>query len=454
MGRSRLLALVALVALVLVAPAGWPSAQAADAGLVLEALRVLRARYVDPVEPAPLLNGALDGLRAALAAAGVATPVPPLGSDVRGLDAAFRARFDAAAAAAAGRLSRTALSYAAIRGMTAVLRDSHTGFLPPDANRERQLRQRGQPGFTGAGIVLLERAGRFYVRDVIPGGPAARAGVRRFDRIARIGAVSTGGMQVEQVAGAIRGPAGTPVTLVLDRPGRAGPLAVTLTRAPIQVPAVFAARVLPDGIGYLQFYQFSARSGREFRGALADLVRKGARAVVLDLRGNTGGYVHELAAALGALLPPGRPILRETNRGGRTEIVHTAGSPVLPAGWPVVVLVDEATASAAELLAAALREHLGAPVVGTPTGGAVEASVVLDLSDGSALSVTVQRLATGLGQRLEGVGLRPDHAVALAAADLDRGVDPQLLRALAVAAERVRPAAASRREGPPGGRTP
>ena len=205
---------------------------------------------------------------------------------------------------------------------------------------------------------------------------------------------------------------------------------------------------------YLQFYQFTARSGREFRAALDGLVRQGARALVVDLRGNAGGYVHELAAALGALLPPGRPILRETSRGGRTETVYTAGRPVLPAGWPVVVLVDEATASAAELLAAALREHLRAPVVGTPTAGAVEASVVLDLSDGSALSVTVQRLATGLGQRLEGVGLRPDHAVALAAADLDRGLDTQLLRALTVAAERARPAAESRRGGAGSGRTP
>jgi len=454
MARGRLLALLALVSVALVAPAGRPRAQAADAGLVLEALRILRARYVDPVAPAPLLNGALDGMRAALAAAGVTVAMPPLGADAGPPEAACRIRFDAAAAAAAGRLSRTALSYAAIRGMTAALRDSHTGFLTPEANRERQLRQRGQPGFTGAGIVLLAREGRFYVRDVIPGGPAARAGVQRFDRIARIDALSTGGMQVEQVAGAIRGPAGTAVTLVLDRPGRAAPLTVTLARAPIQVPAVFAVRVLPGGIGYLQFYQFTARSGRAFRAALDGLVRQGARALVVDLRGNAGGYVHELAAALGALLPPGRPILRETSRGGRTETVYTAGRPVLPAGWPVVVLVDEATASAAELLAAALREHLRAPVVGTPTAGAVEASVVLDLSDGSALSVTVQRLATGLGQRLEGVGLRPDHAVALAAADLDRGLDTQLLRALTVAAERARPAAESRRGGAGSGRTP
>jgi carboxyl-terminal processing protease len=252
----------------------------------------------------------------------------------------------------------------------------------------------------------------------------------------------------------IRGPAGTTVTLVLDRPGRAGPLTVTLVRAPIRVPAVFDARLLPGGVGYLHVYQFTAHSGREVRAALERLAEGGMRALVLDLRANTGGYVHELSTVSAALLPPGRPILRETSRGGRTRVVHTAGRPALPAGVPVVVLVDDATASAAELLAAALREHLGAPVVGTRTAGAVEASVVVDLSDGSALSVTVQRLSTGLGRRLEGAGVRPDLSVALAAADLDRGVDAQLVRALALARARTGPAAPSHATGQGSGRTP
>ncbi|MDR7483137.1 MAG: S41 family peptidase [Armatimonadota bacterium] len=455
MRRRPLRAVLLLVALALVAaPVGRPRAHAADAGLVLEALRILRARYVDSVEPTPLLNGALAGVRAALSAAGVAAEVPELASPGEAADAAFRARFEAAAAAASGRLTRTALTYAAIRGMTATLRDSHTGFLTPEANRERQLRQRGQAGFTGAGIVLLERDGRFYVRDVIPDGPALRAGVQRLDRIARIDGISTLGLQVEQVAGSIRGPAGTAVTLVLDRPGRADPVTVSLVRAPIQVPAVFEARVLPGGVGYLHFYQFTARSGREFRAALDRLLASGARALVLDVRANVGGYVHELSAVLSALLPAGRPILRETSRGGRTRTVYTAGRPALPPGLPVVVLVDDATASAAELLAAALREHLRARVVGTRTSGAVEASIVVDLSDGSALSVTVQRLSTGLGYRLEGVGVQPDLSIALTGADLDRGQDTQLLRALAVAREGARPAAQPRSAVGGSGRTP
>jgi carboxyl-terminal processing protease len=441
--RLRLLLLILAVTVVPL-PATL-RAQAADAGLVLEATRVIRSRYVDQVDAVALLNGALAGLRQTLSNAGVQADlaaIPPRTS-VAAAEELFRAGFDVAEAAARERLTRTALAYAAIRAMTAVLNDSHTGFMTPDANRERQLRQRGQAGFSGIGVVLMPRDGRFYVRDLIPGGPALAAGVRPLDRITRIDKVPTEGLRVDQVAGFIRGPAGTPVSIVIERPGTRDPLAITVTRRPIQVPSIFQAKVQDGGVGYLQLYQFVAQTGRDVRAALEGMRKNGMRALVLDLRANNGGYLHELTLALNAMLPRGRPIFQETSRGGQTRTVTTPGAPVLPVNFPIVVLIDDATASAAELMAAALREQAGATLIGAKTSGAVEASVLIDLSDGSAVSVTIQRLATGLGRRLEGKGVAPDIHMELSVNDLDQGHDAQLGRAVLIARQRLGLAAGS-----------
>ncbi len=437
--RLHLPVAILLLSLIVAPLSAVPPAHAADAGLALEALGLLRERYVDPVDSVVLLNGAIGGLRSALSAAGLQASlaaIPP-GTPNGQADAAFRIRFDAAVAAAGGRVSGASLAYAAIRAMTAVLRDSHTGFLTPEQNRERQARQRQQAAFSGVGIVLMPREGRFYVRDVIPGSPAEAAGVQPLDRILRIDAIPTTGLQVEQVAGTIRGPAGTSVTLTLDRPGRADAITLNITRAPIQVPAIFQARVLDGGIGHLQLYQFVTRTGQEFRQALERMLAGGMRALVLDLRSNSGGYLHELTAAANALLLPGQPIYQETSRGGSTRTVRASAAPILPSHVPVVVLIDEGSASSAELLAAALQEHGRATLMGAKTSGAVEAAVLHDLSDGSALSVTVLRLSTGMGRRLEGVGVSPDIPVALAVFDLDQGRDTQLQRGVLVARQRL-----------------
>ncbi len=436
----RSLPVILLLAAVILAPlAAPPRAHAADAGLVLEALGVLRDRYVDPVDSVSLLNGAIGGLRSTLSTAGIQADLAdiPAGTVNGQADSTFRARFESAVTASAGHVTATNLAYAAIRAMTAVLKDSHTGFITPDANRERVARQRRQAAFSGIGVVLMPREGRFYIRDVIPGTPAEASGVQSLDRIVRIDNVSTQGMQTDQVAGLIRGPAGSAVSIVLDRPGRPEAVTVSVTRAPIQIPAVFQARVLEGGVGYLQLYQFINRTGLDVHQGIERMVKDGMRALVLDVRANSGGFLHELTATLNALLPPGRPIYQETTRGGQARTTRSTGVPVLPSHVPVILLVDEASASAAELLAAALQEQGRATLLGTKTAGAVEASVLYDLSDESALSVTILRLATGQGKRLEGVGVTPDVTVALSTGDLDAGRDMQLQRAIQLARQRL-----------------
>lgn len=412
-----------------------PTAAPAEPALVFEALRVLQASYVDPVDPVKVLNAAMEALRSQLSSAGAGAALGEIPPGVAEAEARafFAEQFALAAAAAGTAVTPTQLAYAAIRGMTQSFKDSHTGFLTPQQNQERRSRQRGQAGFTGVGIILMPKDGRFYVWAVIPGGPAEAAGVRDYDRIARINDASTEGMQLEQVSGLIRGLPGTPVTLTLQRPGVAAPVVITITRGPIVVPSIFKSEVLDGGVGYIKLYQFVEGTSRDFRAALTRLMSQQMRALVLDLRGNGGGYLHELNAVMNTVLPSGVPVYTEMRQGGQVRLQRTTATPLLPATVPLWVLVDEGSASAAELLASAVQENGRGRLIGTKTAGAVEASIVVDLSDGSALSVTTFRLATGRGVRLENVGVMPDVEEALTTADIEAGQDRVLGIALRMA---------------------
>jgi len=418
-----MLAVLAPAAFAQTAPTGAP-----DPALVLEALRVLQTNYVDQVDATKVLNGATDALRKALSGAGAAAALETIPPGLAEAEARriFIAQFAAAASAAGTQLTPTQLAYTAIRGMTESFNDSHVGFLTPEANRERRERQRGQAGFTGVGIILRTVEGKFYASQVVPGGPAEQAGMRDFDRILRINETSTEGMQIDQVSGMVRGMAGTPVTLTLQRAGSSTPVVLTITRAPIVIPSIFRVDLLEGGIGYIRLFQFVERTGADFRAALTRLMERQMRAIILDLRGNSGGYLNELNIVLNSVLPRGVAVYTEMRRGQPDRVVMTTGSPVLPPGMPLTVLVDDGSASASELLSSAVQENRRGQLVGGKTAGAVEASIMISLSDGSALSVTTFRLASGKGVRLEGTGVTPDIEAAMTVADFDAGTDRPL----------------------------
>lgn len=429
--RSRWqILLTALVVWALVLPVAAPApARAADAGLVLEAMQVLQANHFKSVEPVKILNVALSSLRSKLSSAGVAVELPDIPAGASDADAQrqFAERFASALnAGVSSGLTETQLAYQAIRGMTESFQDSHTGFLTPEQNRERRQRQRGEAGFTGVGIVLAAKDGKFYARTVIPGGPADGAGLKEFDRIVKVNDVSTGGLTVEQVSGMVRGPGGTVVTLTVQRHSVPDPVIIPITRAPIRLPAIFRAELLDGGIGYVNLSQFIEGSGREFRSAVNQLQANGMRALIVDIRGNVGGFLRELDSVLNALLPPGLPVYVEKRSGGSTRPVRTTGSPVVSPELPLVILIDEGSASAAELLAAAVQENKRGTLVGAKTAGAVEVSIFVDLSDGSALSIAVFEITTGRGVRLENTGVKPDVIAALTTFDFDTGQDRQL----------------------------
>jgi len=421
-------ALAAVLVAVLAAPV-MPHADAASTPFVLSALKTLQKNYVDQLTAAPLLNAALTAA-AKKAGADAGTPISDTATDGQA-SSLFTQRFAAITAGAAGRVTETDLAYAAVEGMLSSLHDSHTAFVPPSLYQEIKRREAGQAAFTGVGIVLLHRDGQYYINEIYPGGPAEQAGIRVFDRIVAVDGHATSSMADDDVSKMIRGAVGTRVTLTVLRAGETDPVEVPIVRGAIHVPTV-TDHMLPGQIGYVRLFEFVPGVGNSIRSAMQDLRGGGMRALVLDLRGNPGGLVSELREVSSAILPEGSPVLQMRTRTGRSIVMQTPSQPIVPASVPIVVLVDEGTASAAELLSAAIQESGRGVVEGTQTAGAVEIGITIDLPEGAGMSVTVARVLTGKGTRLEGQGVTPDTSESLTSQAMDEGHDNQLDRAIEI----------------------
>src|SRR5438309_3259653 len=425
--RSAIISLAVLIVLALAAPS-LPRAEAASAEFVLTTLETLQENYVDPVSAVTMLNAALVSLKQRTGVGPFDGPIPKGVSEARAA-VLFTQRFDEVFSVVRARYSATDLAYAASAGMLESLHDSHTGFIPPEAYQEEKRKENGQAAFTGIGIVLMPRDGQFFVREVFPGSPAAAAGLRPLDRIVEVDGHSTAGETSDQVSGTIRGQSGTTVVVKVERAGAGAPVEVSVVRGPIKVPGL-TSQMLDGGIGYLKIYEFVPGVGSTLRDAILALRRNSLRALVLDLRGNPGGLVDELRNIAAALLPQNSPILQMTNRNGKTMRMETMEPPILPASVPIVALVDEGSASASQLLASALQEQGRAVIVGVKTAGAVEIGITVDLPESAGMAVTVARLLSGKGVRLEGHGVIPDQPQSLETSELILGRDSQFDRAV------------------------
>ncbi|TMI78878.1 MAG: hypothetical protein E6H04_11660 [Bacillati bacterium ANGP1] len=217
----------------------------------------------------------------------------------------------------------------------------------------------------------------------------------------------------------------------MDRANTVTTLEFPVVRGPIKVPGL-TSHMLDGGIGYLKIYEFVPGVGSTLRDAILSLRRNSLRALVLDLRGNPGGLVEELRNIAAALLPQNSAILQMTNRNGKTVRMETMEPPILPASIPIVALVDEGSASASELLASALQEQGRAVIVGVKTAGAVEIGITVDLPESAGMAVTVARLLSGKGVRLEGHGVIPDEPQSLETSALILGRDSQFDRAVSL----------------------
>ena len=302
-------------------------------------------------------------------------------------------------------------SYEAIRGMLASLDDPYTRFLDPKEFKEMQIDTSGE--LMGVGIQLsVDKATKeLIVVSPIEGTPASRAGVQSKDVIVSIDGASTKGMTTEDAVKLIRGPEGTEVVLGLRRDDEI--LNVPLKRARIEINAVKATlNTSPNGrkIGYIRLKQFNANASREMREAVKDLELQGAEGYVLDLRSNPGGLLESSVDIARQWLNEGTIVSTRTREGIR-DVRRATGSAVTDK--PLVVLIDQGSASASEILSGALQDNSRAQLVGQKTFGKGLVQAVRRLADGSGMTVTIAKYLTPKGADIHKHGIKPDIEAAV-----------------------------------------
>jgi carboxyl-terminal processing protease len=314
--------------------------------------------------------------------------------------------------------------YGAIQGLVGSLRDPHSVYFPPTDNQKFQEDIQGN--FGGIGAELGSRKGGVVVIAPLKNTPAERAGLKAGDLILQVNTSSTEGLSVDEVVNWIRGPKGTEVKLVVLREGLDAPKEIKIVRDTISVPTLDYK--IENGIAYIQLYSFNANAETVFYDAFLEMVKKGAKGMVLDLRNNPGGYLEVAVDLAGWFVPEGEIVVSEAGRNGeRIEFKAKGSSPLLD--FPTVVLMNEGSASASEILAGALRDIRGIKLVGTKSFGKGTVQQLLDLKDGSSVKLTVAHWVLPGGQVIDGEGLKPDHEVGISDEDIVEGRDPQLDKA-------------------------
>jgi len=297
-------------------------------------------------------------------------------------------------------------AYEAIRGMLSSLDDPYTRFLDPREFKEMQIDTSGELSGVGIQLSLDKETKNLVVVSPIEGSPASRAGVQPKDVIVAIDGKSTKGMSTEDAVKLIRGQAGTTVTLTLKR--KAQTLELPLTRERIELHAVdHQINTSVDGVkvGYIRLKQFNATATKDMRQAVKDLEEKGAQGYVLDLRSNPGGLLMASVEIARQWLNEGTIVSTKT-RDGIQDVKRANGRALTTK--PMVVLVNEGSASASEILSGALQDNNRAVLVGQKTFGKGLVQSVRGLSDGSGMTVTIAKYLTPSGRDIHKHGIDPD----------------------------------------------
>ncbi|MEH2231464.1 MAG: carboxyl-terminal processing protease CtpA [Nostoc sp.] len=301
-------------------------------------------------------------------------------------------------------------SYEAIGKMLKSLDDPFTRFLDPEQYRSLQVNTSGELTGVGLQIALNSENGKLEVVAPIAGSPADKAGIRPRDRILKIEGVSTENLTLDEAATRMRGPSGSLVTLVIERDGEAE-TEIRLTRDRIALnPVVSDLRVSAEGtpIGYLRLTQFNANASTELAHAISSLEKKGAAAYILDLRNNPGGLLQSGIEIARLWLDSGT-IVYTVNRQGIQGSFEASGASLT--NDPLIILVNQGTASASEILAGALQDNGRAQLVGETTFGKGLIQSLFELSDGSGLAVTIAKYETPQHRDINKLGIKPDKVI-------------------------------------------
>ena len=317
--------------------------------------------------------------------------------------------------------------WGAIEGLAASYGDPYTTFFPPDDLKTFEDDIQGN--FEGVGIEIDVKDGILTVVSPLKGTPADKAGMRAKDQIIKIDTKVTLGMSAQEATKLIRGPKGKEVIFNVIREGKE--MKITVVRDVIDVPIVITTK-RPDGIFVILITSFAANSADKFRDALKEFVNSGSNKLILDVRGNPGGYLEASVDIASWFLPASAVVVSEDfgSKNKPAEVFKSKGYNIFTNNLKMIMLVDGGSASASEILAGALKEHKIATLVGEKTFGKGSVQELIPLTDNSSIKVTIAHWLTPNGVSLSKNGVDPDVVVKMTDADRLEKKDPQLDKAV------------------------
>lgn len=318
--------------------------------------------------------------------------------------------------------------WGAISGMVSSLNDPYTVFLPPKEKKSFESDIKGS--FGGVGIELGMRDNILAVISALENTPAKKAGIMAGDKIIEIDGQTTEKMSIEKAIFLIRGEVGTKIKMLIRREKIKDPIPFEITRTIINVPIIETV-IYPGNIFSIKLYSFNENSPALFRKALFEFIKSGSNKLILDLRGNPGGYMDAAVNMASWFLPQGKVVLREQIGPNKEERLHrSVRQAIFTKNLKMVILIDRGSASASEILASALSEHGVAITVGEKTFGKGSVQELINITDDTALKVTVARWLTPKGISISEQGLIPDIEIVNKDEDLKAGRDSQLEAAI------------------------
>lgn len=297
----------------------------------------------------------------------------------------------------------------AIRGMLSTL-DPHSAYMTPEMYKEMQVETKGE--FGGVGIQIGVKENRLAVIAPIEGTPAQRAGIKAGDFIVKVNDETTKDLTLMDAVQKMRGPKGTKVNLTIQRDGTPDPLLFTLMRDTIKIESV-KSKVI-DNLGYVRLTQFQEATGRDLAKAIKQFREQKVQGAILDLRNNPGGLLTAAVDVSEQFLPNGKLVVFTKNREGKKD-EWLAKSKDQMDELPMIILVNEGSASASEIVAGALQDWGRAVIVGTTSFGKGSVQTILPLGDGSGLRLTTAKYYTPKGRSIQSTGITPDIVVKLPA---------------------------------------
>ncbi len=319
--------------------------------------------------------------------------------------------------------------YGAISGMVKSLDDPYTVFLKPEDTKRFIEDVKGS--FEGVGMEIDIKEGQLQVIAPLEGTPAQRAGLRAGDKIIKVDGESTVDITIYEAVNLIRGAKGTEVILNIYRDEWGETRDIKIIRGVIEIPSL-KLEIREDSIAYLKLYHFSEKAAFDFREAAIEILESESEKIILDLRNNPGGYLEVAQDIAGWFLERGQIVVIEDFGEGRKQELYQAGGNARLLPYPIVVLINEGSASGSEILAGALRDNRAILLIGQDSFGKGSVQELAKLEEGSSLKITIAKWLTPEGNLITDKGLEPDIKIEMTTEDYQEDRDPQLDKAIEI----------------------